>query len=229
MTELSKTEELEALLPWYATGQLSPDETRQVEAALREDAQLQKAFERIKLEWSQVRAENAAQPVPSSQMWDRLQARMSKSTEAASAVKASPGITDRIKSFVDSFELSVPQMAMAGAAALVIALQAGTIGVLWNKLGSTPTYETASGPQGTPAKGAKLLVAFQPDAPLSRISDLLLAIGGETVSGPKASGFYVVALKKPDLDSAKIEKILAQLRSRKELVRFVTPVADDGA
>ncbi len=123
------------------------------------------------------------------------------------------------------------QMAMLATALAIILLQAGIIGYLWlEQRRAEPLYQTASGGNSggsdvttSPDQRAKLLISFQPNATLNRISSLLRHIGAETVAGPKSSGFYIIRLDLPASDKAAIERRVQQLRSRPDLVRFVTP------
>ena len=251
MSKHPATKELEALLPWYVNGQLPADDRQAVEEALDRDARLQQALQQVQAERDALCHMLAARPVPSERMWERLQAQLDTGaaeeegaqqgqqqqprTGKAGQAGQGEGLWERGKRFLNALRLPLPQMApqmvMAGAAVILIVGQAAVIGLLWNRLSDGQTYETASGPAdpaGSVAARPGLLVAFQPDVPLARVSDLLQAIGGEIAGGPRGGGFYVIALKRPAPDPAGLEKLAARLRTRSDLVRFVTVAGEDG-
>jgi hypothetical protein len=81
-----------------------------------------------------------------------------------------------------------------------------------------PSYATLSGGDET-AGGVRLTVIFQPTATAEAIRQTLGAVGGTLVSGPSATGVYVVAVAVPD-DATRVDAIIDTLRRRPAVIQF---------
>ena len=185
-------DEIEALLPAYAAGRLSADETERVERALREDPTLEDELRFVEALAEGVRR-SAATPTPGDIGLQRL--RRSLSTEAKPQRQAFAWW---------------PQVAVA--ALVVVALQGA---LLWQV---TTPFEEPYEPLAGDAPGL-IQVRFAPDAELGVIEGMLREEGLEIVSGPGAAGVYRL---RPTDDAADRDPaaLVERLRARSALVTF---------
>ena len=109
------------------------------------------------------------------------------------------------------------------AAALVILVQAVTIGVLLMKpQDSGSVYQTASGGTQTIAPGTYVDVRFANDATASDIAAVMTELNMTIAGGPKAGGFFVVRIGEKGMDSGEIDKQIAALKEKRNLVMLIT-------
>src|SRR5215467_13925099 len=85
-------DDIEALLPWYATGTLNRDEADEVEAALAADPELARRFDLVREEMTETILLNEALGVPSARVMENLFKAIDKERKAARA-PVSSGLT----------------------------------------------------------------------------------------------------------------------------------------
>ena len=247
MSNTEPTEDkLRALLPWYVTGKISDHDRALVESGLKAHPALTRELELIRIECRSVEAVAEQVLVPSDVMWDKLATRMAderrsqtagaaeSSSERSLAAPAGSGsfqdVIAAFKAWAAGFMRPLPQTALAGIAAAVIILQAVIIGYLWSAQDQGASYQTASGSFGEQLdRTTRLLITFRQGATIDRVTNLLRHIGAQTVSGPKSSGFYIVQVNISPSDTPAIDRLVAQLRGRPDLVSFVTPALPETA
>ena len=196
------------LLPWYAAGTLSPADAARVEAALEREpglkANLDAAHEDIEL----ATVGNEAAGVPSLAAWARVDA-------VAFNEPYRPGFTARLRTACVSVfarATMAPMLAggIAAAAALVIVAQGGALLYLGSPTG--PAFHTASDPAAN-ARGAQLLVAFDPAISVGRMAEILGSRGAIVIDGPRAGGLYRIALRADVRAVPDVEAAMAALRA----------------
>jgi len=167
-------DEAEALLPWYATGQLEGDERALVERHLASclACQRQLRFDhRIMGEFDQLDPQIESG-------WARLRARLDKESEPRHNRRAlAGGAWDALRR---------PAVATLVAAQLAFVVVAG--GVLLSL--DRPQFHALSSTAPSPA--ANLLVIFRADATQKDILDALRASGASLVGGPTAADAYLL-------------------------------------
>jgi len=159
-------EEIEALLPWYAAGTLSAGEARRVEAALQQDADLQKQYAVIREEFAETVALNEELGAPSSRALQKLMVAIDAEPARASAAASSQGLGWFTRFFASLSPRTMAWSASFGALALVV--QAGLIGTILMRSGleafQSPAYqqhiEQTSSPR--PARAAPATTATAP-------------------------------------------------------------------
>ncbi len=210
-------DEIEALLPWYAAGRLSPADVRRVETALATRAELRASLQAIREDRDETIALNESLSPPSGDPWARVMA-------AVQAEPRKPTLAARASALASWIGLG-PQpnrtrLAFAGAAAaLVIVLQAATIVSMLPSQGGGG-FQTASGPDTTGA-GAELLVAFAPDARLDQLAAFLQERHGVIVDGPRG-GLYRVRFGDKPLSKDDTTALIKAL-SAAPIVRMALP------
>ena len=213
--------EISMLLPWYAAGTLNAADSRRVAAAISHDPELARRLEDIRDEAAETRAVNEAIPAPSRASADKFFAALEDELAKNPRVykpkfTLSAWLTEKIS------EARPRTLAFAAAAAIaVIALQAGLI--VGNVTEPRQGYQTATAPE-TVASGPQILVNFATEATLGDIEALMNEIGGTIIEGPHAGGLYRIRIAE-GTDQAGIDRAVATLRAKPEIVRFVAPAS----
>jgi len=220
MTKTELPNEIEALLPWYATGRLSAEDRAKVAIALesREDLSLQLRLIEQDREAAILLNEDLGSP--GAAVWDRI----------AAIVAAEPRrlpLGARVAQWL-GFGAGAPsgRLAWTGAAAAVaIVLQSAAIFTLLPSSRGPGGFQTASAPAAM-ATGAQALVAFAPETRLDQVGALLTATQGTIVEGPRG-GFYKIRFGATPLDKAGLDALFARLRAS-GIVKMALPAGSGG-
>lgn len=232
-TQTPPGDDIDLLLPWYATGKLSPAETKRVEEALARDPTLVERLALTRDEMDEAVGLAESIPAPSPRARDRVFDRIAAMEEArpasladmgraASTKVRESGLVGRLLDLVAAF--SPRQLAYAGiAAALLVVAQAGIIGALVSDRGGA-TYGTASGPGGPVAQeGTFALVGFAPGVTLERVAAVLTERGAAIVDGPRAGGLYRVRIAAKAVPNEERDRLIAGLREARDVVSSALP------
>jgi anti-sigma factor RsiW len=222
----SDRDEIEMLLPWYATGKLESADRKRVEAYLDADPEMR---ERLKLTYAE-RTEttflNGPVPATSAAAADRFMAQIAAEEKGRSRGQAgvrSEGFLARLASMLSApFPGPVPVQWGAALAAIVILVQAVSIGAL---IVSRPndSYELAAGPGKAAAPGRHVLVRFAPNATAERITATLTEMKVTLAGGPRAGGLFTLRIGPEQMSDADSERMIAALRGHPDIFTFVTP------
>jgi hypothetical protein len=187
LENLSERDEIEALLPWYVSGTLDAKSRARVERYIEAHPEVKAHLALAREEEDATIAANEAIAAPGRDALDRLRASVAAAPRRKPVAGLFSQVSDRFADWLAGF--APPQLAWAGAAAaLVLALQAGVIGVLVMERAAAPTYQTAGGGEET-GEGLELLVGFSATATAQEITDLLKRLDAVVTDGPKA-GLY---------------------------------------
>lgn len=221
---LNPHEEIEALLPWYANGTLTPAETATVEQHLAQCPACRAELKQCHALATAVR-DNAESWQPAPGGLDRLMAEIDRLEPKPTPAKTrSPPLFQRILDWLGAtpnpvrWTLALESMAVA-ALLLVVALP---------MLRTAPDYETLSSGAEQTTTGPRLRVVFADSATVGEIRQLLQDIDGNIVAGPTALGVYTVALPSGEHPKQMLASALAGLRARNQ-VKLAEPVAGGGA
>lgn len=230
-------DDLELLLPFYATGALPAQQARQIEARLADDAEFRRRLDLIDEERDQTARVNASIAPPSSAARDRLFAMIDAETRAQPearqrAPKATPtswpapSFMDGLRRWFASLASILTPRAMgyvvAGLAALAV-VQASLLAHLASGgREAAPGYVTASGPavQAGAQVGAHALVKFAPGATMAQASEWLAANGMQIVDGPKPGGLWRLRIAG---DNAAMAAAIGKLQANPGLFATVLP------
>jgi len=211
--------EIELLLPWYAAGTLSPEETRQVEAALAADPELASRLEWVRTEFTEETGINATASEPPADDVKTLFAKIDALPARRKAAAPSLNLGGRFAEFLASLAPSTLAWS-AAAAALAIVLQAGVLAGIAFKERTVGGFETASAPTNVAADGAYVILSFKPQASAAEIADFLTTNKLAIVGGPSAGQLYRVRVASTKLAPADLQRIVATLRTDK-VVGFI--------
>jgi hypothetical protein len=116
---------------------------------------------------------------------------------------------------------SSPALGFVGAAAaIVILLQAATIGTL--VVTHYPGIFGTAGGNETVDAGTTVVVRFADDATTAAIADVLSGLGLKIIDGPRGGRLFTVRLGPKTMNEAERERLIAALKARSDLIVFVT-------
>jgi anti-sigma factor RsiW len=201
--EVNPHKEAEELLPWYATGQLEPEERALVDEHLSSCAHCRRqlAFERrmvdefagltpeIDAGWARLKQRLDVRP----SLWDKLVG------EAAAAWRT----------------LTRPVVAVVAFAQLAFVIVAGSVLLSLSR----PSYHALG--SSPPPQSANVIAMFRASTTESQLRDLLRASGASLVGGPTSTDAYLLRVRPQARDAA-----LAQLRGDRHVL-MAQPI--DGA
>jgi hypothetical protein len=217
---LTEREEVELMLPWYETGQLTAEETQLVENYLGKDAELRRMLELIREEAGETVVANERIGMPSHEARDRLMAQIA--AEGGSPQKARGVVSGWLKQL--GLGGVSPGLALGGAlAALVIIVQAAVITSMISGDPSGEGPQLASGEDTVTEGGTFALIRFTEDASAAAITELLRENGITIVDGPKPGGMFRVKLSDETLTEDRQGALMENLRQQADLVAFVSP------
>ena len=214
---MTERENIEQLLPWYATGKLNEKERSLVEDYLSNHDNLEAQLALVLEDRDQVISLNEAIPAPSSAGLDRLLAKIDVEDPSAQGLQQS-SIFGVLRGL---FGESVSPVLKFAAASLVVILVAQSVALttLITSGGQSPGYETASDAAG--ASGHDLLVTFSSTANVGEIEALLEEVDATITGGPLPGGTFEVRIGDGSEDNARIAEVIATLRKQSSLVRQV--------
>jgi anti-sigma-K factor RskA len=210
-------DDIEALLPWYATGTLGAQEANQVAAALAADAELVRRLDLVRAEMTETIADNEALGVPSARAAARLFgaidiaiSRDRRTARAATSGSLTGWLADMFSPRTYAFA--------AGAAILLVMLEAGVIArfAMQDRAQPGSTYLPASLP-ATQIAGAFAKVKFAPEANMTEVSRFLDGRKAEIVGGPH-DGFYRVRISTDIVPKEDVDHLAREFQSASPLV-----------
>lgn len=217
---LAEADEIEAMLPWLVTGKLTRAEEARVTRYLETHPQTAAHVALARDEQDAAIFDNETIKGPSSAALDRLMAEVAVTPQSRLFSVPSPAsVWDRIANFVGGFSPTTLGIASA-AAALVLVVQAATIGVLVTRdKGATPGYGVASGPVSAAGEGIKAIVILQPGVTAGALTQSLSELKAAIIDGPRG-GNYVLRIAG---DKAEAQAVIARVKARTDVFAFVGP------
>ena len=204
------------LLPWYANGTLSPEETRQVEAHLGQCPHCRAELEQYRILGEQVREQPEWTWQPPSGHFERLMADIDRLDTLAVPVRAKPSPWQRLMDWLR--ETPQPMRWTLAAESLALAM---LVLVVWlpGRPVVEPGFETLSSvTTSTRPTGPRLRVGFDPTLRIADLQSLLQVLHGQIVAGPSALGIYTVALDAEGRPEAALDHALTVLRAHRQVL-----------
>lgn len=218
--EAPERQEIEALLPWHATGTLSRRDSLRVEQALASDRDLARHYDCVREELNETIHLNESLGAPSARAMERLFAAIE--AEAPAPRKSTFDIAGRISEFLASFSPRTLAWS-AAAAAVAILVQAAVLTSVVIKDESGQNYSVASSSTGD---GRTAVVRFAPQASVADITKFLDAHKAAVVNGPdmQRGGLYTIRLAstgQPKADRIDMIKTVQRMQSESKIVEFI--------
>ena len=218
-------DDIEALLPWYAAGTLDAREADQVEAALAADVELSRRLELAREEMAETVLLNESLGAPSPRVMENLFKAIDRERGRSRAPAAGLGgwlmdlFTPRAFAFA------------AGAAVIIMALQAGVIAklVLQDRVEARSPFETASAPPAATRGleiGSFALVRFAPQASMADVTRFLDAHDAVIVDGPRPGGpggLYRVRVARRYVGKEELERLVKEFQSATNVISMAVP------
>jgi anti-sigma-K factor RskA len=215
-------DELEACLPWYVNGTLDVETRNRIATALLTDARLRKALELARDEAETVGDVNESIAAPSPRVLDNIVSRVPPVARSNSKF-VRWFLAERFTEFMAAMRPRTLAYA-AMTAALLLSIQAGVIGMLaFQNQGSEPELASVPG-NGISNRNLQLIVKFAPNAEFSKVADFLEELDAEIVGGP-SGGLFTIGLEIPQDGDAGVERLIQEIRSKTEIVAFVSRTA----
>jgi anti-sigma factor RsiW len=214
----ARRDEVEMMLPFYVTGQLDHAEANEIDEYLKHHPDVARQLDLIRAERESTAAGNAIYASRPARSFDRVAAMIGR-TPAQPARSAGWGLDWIRRLFAMP---SSPTLGFVGAAAaIVILLQAATIGTLVVAQ-YTGIFTGASGGNGTVDAGTTVVVRFADDASAAAIADVLSGLGVKIIDGPRGGRLFTVRIGPKTMNESERERLIAALKARSDLIVFVT-------
>jgi len=217
--------DLEALLPWHAAGTLDGREAGEVEKALASDPELARRFAMVREEMTETVLHNEALGAPSARVMQNL---FKAIDQERKVVRRQAGASGGLGAWFADLLTPRAFAFAAGAAVIVVLLQAGVIAKLMVDEHSGASFETASAP--SPTRGITIgsfaLVRFAPQASIADITRFLDGRNAVIVDGPRPggpAGMYKVRVSASRLPRNELDGLLKDFQSSSNLVIFAAP------
>jgi hypothetical protein len=215
--------ELEALLPWHATGTLNRRDSDRVERALEGDRELARRYDLVREELAETIHLNETLGAPSARAMEKLFAAIDAEEARSPRRRRSFDLGQRISELLSGFAPRTLAWS-ATVAALAILAQAAIIAGVVLREDSAPTGPKLS---SAVSRGAFAVVRFAPQATAAEITNFLGAYKATLVEGPLKSGggLYRIRLAESQLPPGEVGKIIRQMQEESRIVGFIA-VAD---
>ena len=212
-----RRDEVEMMLPFYATGQLDQAEANEIDDYLKHHPDVAHQLDLIRAERESTAAGNAIYASRPARGFDRVAAMIGKRSAQPARTAGSP--LDWIKRLFAT--PSSPALGFVGAAAaIVILLQAATIGTL--VVAQYPGIFGTAGGNETVDAGTTVFVRFADDASAAAIADVLSGLGVKIIDGPRGGKLFTVRIGPKTMSESERERVIAALKARSDLIVFVT-------
>jgi hypothetical protein len=211
--------ELEALLPWHATGTLNRRDTDRVEQALAGDRELARRYDLVREELAETIHLNETLGAPSARAMEKLFAAIDAEEARSPRRRRSIDLGQRITEFLSGF---APRTLAWSAAVAVLAIlaQAAIIAGVVLREDNAPT---GPGLASAVTRGSFAVIRFAPQATAAEITNFLGAYKASLVDGPLRSGggLYRIRLAESRLPPGEAGKIIRQMQDESRIVGFI--------
>jgi hypothetical protein len=219
MNKEPERHDLEALLPWHATGTLNRRDTDRVEQALACDRELARSYDLVREELAETIHLNETLGAPSARAMEKLFAAIDAEEARSPRRRRSLDPGRRISEFLTGFAPRTLAWAAAAAVLAILAQSAIIAGVLLREDSAPTAPRLASAVSG----GSFAVIRFSPQATAAEITNFLGAYKATLVEGPLKSGggLYRIRLGDNQLPPGDSGKIIRQMQDEWRVVGFV--------
>ncbi len=208
-------QELEMLLPFHATGRLTPSEVVRIEQYVSDHPE---RMQIVSEEKDAVVAANEAVVVRRGHGFAAVAARIAATRDESSG--RGSGILRALWRFFELPSARSVRWASAAVAVLVI-LQGAAIATLVVSRHSNQ-FATASGESSSREPGTLATIRFADGATAPAIAALLAGLDMRIVDGPAGGGLFTIRIGPKDMSDTDRDRVIAVLKARSDLVLFVT-------
>jgi anti-sigma factor RsiW len=207
-------QEIEALLPWHATGTLSERDAQRVEEALAEDRELARRYALVREELAATVRLNDALGAPPAGAMERLMLRIEAESPTGRSRQTLGGLADWLAAQVG--RLSPRALAFSiGAAVAVIVVQAGLLATFSITRYDASGFQTASMP-----RSGEIGIGFVPVANAADITKFLDTYHLTIVEGPRPGGLFMTRPESAPLPKDGLDRLVHRIQQESRIVRF---------
>jgi hypothetical protein len=207
-------QEIEALLPWHATGTLSERDAQRVEEALAEDRELARRYALVREELAATVRLNDALGAPPAGAMERLMLRIEAESPTGRSRQTLGGLADWLAAQVG--RLSPRALAFSiGAAVAVIVVQAGLLATFSITRYDASGFQTASMP-----RSGEIGIGFVPGANAADITKFLDTYHLTIVEGPRPGGLFMTRPESAPLPKDGLDRLVHRIQQESRIVRF---------
>jgi hypothetical protein len=207
-------QEIEALLPWHATGTLAERDAQRVEEALAQDRELSRRYALVREELAATVRLNDALGAPPAGAMERLMLRIEAESPTGRSRQALGGLTEWLATQVG--RLSPRALAFSiGAAVAVIIVQAGLLATFSITRYDASGFQTASMP-----RSGEIGIGFVPAANAADITKFLDTYHLTIVEGPRPGGLFMTRPESAPLPKDGLDRLVRRIQQESRIVRF---------
>jgi hypothetical protein len=212
-------QDLEALLPWHATGTLSRRDADRVEQALAGDRELARRYDLVREELAETIHLNETLGAPSARAMEKLFAAIDAEEARSPRRRRSLDLGQRISELLSGFAPRTLAWAAAVAVLAILAQAAIIAGVVLREDGAATGPKLAS----AVSRGSFAVIRFSPQATADEITKFLGAYKATLVEGPlkAGGGLYRIRLAESQLPPGDVGKIVRQMQDESRIVGFI--------
>lgn len=223
-TPLSERDEVELLLPWYATGRLDATDLARVERWLAHDAQMMQQLALLEDDRQETVRSNETLRLPPSMSVRAAMTKIVAPNTLSIRTATATGLIDQIRSFFAAPQPVAVRWAAAAITAVILTQAIWLGSLLYNR--EPPQYQTASGSTQALPAGTFALVRFVDTATIKDIAAALTPLDMSITDGPKPGNLFRIRIgTSPMGEVARTERIAA-LRALTGLVQLATPTTE---
>ena len=211
--------DLEALLPWHATGTLNRRDTDRVKQALACDRELARRYDLVREELAETIHLNETLGAPSARAMEKLFAAIDAEEARSPRRRRSFDPGRRISELLSGFTPRTLAWSAAVAVLAILAQSAIIAGVVLREDSAPAGPKLAS----AVSRGSFAVIRFAPQATAAEITNFLGAYKATLVEGPLKSGggLYRIRLAENQLPAGDIGKIIRRMQDESRIVGFV--------
>jgi hypothetical protein len=221
--EKDRRDEIEMMLPFYVTGQLDHAEANEIDDYLERHPEVARQLELIRAERESSTAASAIYASRPARSFDGVAAKIGMIGKVGKTPAQPARATSSWLAWIKQLFAtpSSPALGLLGAAAaIVILLQAVTIGTL--VVAQYSGIFNVAGGNETVDAGTTVVVRFADDASAAAIADVLSGLGLKIVDGPRGGKLFTVRIGPKTMNESERERLIAALRARSDLIVFLT-------
>jgi hypothetical protein len=211
--------DLEALLPWHATGTLNRRDADRVEQALAGDRELARRYDLVREELAETIHLNETLGAPSARAMEKLFAAIDAEEARSPRRRRSLDLGQRISEFLSGFAPRTLAWSATVAVLAILAQAAIIAGVVVREDGAATGPKLAS----AVSRGSFAVIRFAPQATADEITKFLGAYKATLVEGPLkvGGGLYRIRLAESQLPPGEVGKIVRQMQDESRIVGFI--------
>ena len=207
-------QEIEALLPWHATGTLAERDAQRIEEALAQDRELSRRYALVREELAATVRLNDALGAPPAGAMERLMLRIEAESPTGRSRPALGKLADWLATQVGRLSPRALAFSIAAAVAVII-VQTGLLATFSITRYDASGFQTASMP-----RSGEIGIGFVPGANAADITKFLETYHLTIVEGPRPGGLFMTRPESAPLPKDGLDRLVRRIQQESRIVRF---------